>query len=445
MRKLYLVLFALLIGVSVIACGGSSGGGSDSSGSSNELPIVTGNYTLSFKTSGVCYLKVDSNNNISGIAEDVDGVYSVSGKVNNSKGTATLKNDGKTAYNLALNFTSSGVSGSWSGENNSKGTVSGIKSNVASNNQPVLLGTPKSGITAGSEYTFVPTAYDYDGDFLTFTINGKPSWATFDTKIGKLTGIPNLIDAGTYTNIVITVSDGKGGSSECKFSIVVSGTNSAPILPSGIKNEQVNINTLFENTITAYDPDQDIISYTLTQAPAWLTVNGITGKISGIPTTVGEHTVIYSASDGRGGNASITFKIIVKDPSASSRFVRDNVKNIVIDQTNNTMWQDDNPLKLVSELKNYTDSVAYCENLVLGGYSDWYLPSFEEMQTTQQSDGSIDPAFNSVQQYNYIAYWTTTNYSDQLNGVKTMLIYNSSKSSLGNVSFGNGYYRCARK
>jgi len=49
---------------------------------------------------------------------------------------------------------------------------------------------------------------------------GKPSWATFDTTTGLLSG---LAVKGTYSGIVITVSDGCATASLPAFSIKVTG------------------------------------------------------------------------------------------------------------------------------------------------------------------------------------------------------------------------------
>ena len=67
-----------------------------------------------------------------------------------------------------------------------------------------------------------PTAADADGDALTFSISGKPTWAAFDTSNGTLYGTPGNSTAGTYSNIVIKVSDGKTTTSLAAFAITVS-------------------------------------------------------------------------------------------------------------------------------------------------------------------------------------------------------------------------------
>lgn len=104
---------------------------------------------------------------------------------------------------------------------------------TTANAAPTLMGAPISGIAAGTTYIFQPTATDADGDALVFSITGKPEWATFDPLTGVLTGTPGIESAGTYTGIVVTVSDGETTRSLSPFSIIVtapsSGTGTATL------------------------------------------------------------------------------------------------------------------------------------------------------------------------------------------------------------------------
>jgi hypothetical protein len=76
-------------------------------------------------------------------------------------------------------------------------------------------------VVAGAAYSFTPTASDPNGDSLAFSITGKPAWATFSTATGRLTGTPATAQVGTYSNIVITVSDGKTSQLLPAFTITV--------------------------------------------------------------------------------------------------------------------------------------------------------------------------------------------------------------------------------
>ena len=92
---------------------------------------------------------------------------------------------------------------------------------TAANRAPVISGTPVATAVTGQAYSFRPTAQDADGDTLTFSIQGKPAWATFDTTNGTLYGTPATGNAGTFSNIVISVSDGKASVSLPAFAITV--------------------------------------------------------------------------------------------------------------------------------------------------------------------------------------------------------------------------------
>lgn len=112
------------------------------------------------------------------------------------------------------------------------GSSSGSASNTAtsigstSSAAPTISGTPGSGVVAGNAYSFQPTATDAAGKSLTFSIANKPSWATFSASTGLLSGTPVAGAAGSYANIVISVSDGSASSSLPAFSITVSAATS---------------------------------------------------------------------------------------------------------------------------------------------------------------------------------------------------------------------------
>jgi hypothetical protein len=76
-------------------------------------------------------------------------------------------------------------------------------------------------VNASAPYTFTPSAADADGDTLAFTIQNKPAWAAFNTTTGRLSGTPAAADVGMYSNISITVSDGKTSTALNAFAIAV--------------------------------------------------------------------------------------------------------------------------------------------------------------------------------------------------------------------------------
>ncbi|HEX7030442.1 MAG TPA: DUF4347 domain-containing protein [Gammaproteobacteria bacterium] len=111
-------------------------------------------------------------------------------------------------------------------------------SNV-SDQAPAITSPSAATVPEGSAYAWTPTVTDADEgeDDPEFSITNKPAWASFDTATGKLSGTPADGDAGTYTGIVITVTD-PGGLSDSTdaFTITVEAVNEAPTLTATAEN-----------------------------------------------------------------------------------------------------------------------------------------------------------------------------------------------------------------
>jgi hypothetical protein len=88
----------------------------------------------------------------------------------------------------------------------------------SANAKPTISGSPAATARSNSPYSFVPTASDADGDTVSFQIQNKPTWATFNTVTGELSGKATI---GTFAGIVISASDGKSAATLAPFSIAV--------------------------------------------------------------------------------------------------------------------------------------------------------------------------------------------------------------------------------
>jgi len=89
------------------------------------------------------------------------------------------------------------------------------------NRAPVISGNPTTSAFAGETYVFTPNASDPDGDTLQFSVDNLPSWASFNTSTGALSGSPESADAGTYYDVTISVTDGSLSASLPAFAITV--------------------------------------------------------------------------------------------------------------------------------------------------------------------------------------------------------------------------------
>jgi hypothetical protein len=106
---------------------------------------------------------------------------------------------------------------------------------VAQNRSPVISGSPVPAAVVGAEYAFQPVASDPVGDPLTFGISARPAWARFDPATGRLAGTPRESAAGTFSGVVITVSDGQASASMPSFDIAVRAQIGAAALASRIE------------------------------------------------------------------------------------------------------------------------------------------------------------------------------------------------------------------
>mgnify|MGYP000882402334 CR=1 FL=1 len=96
----------------------------------------------------------------------------------------------------------------------------GSSSPEKQNSFPTISGSI-SEIRVGETLSFLPTYNDVDGDILTFSITGKPDWATFNTSSGLLSGLPLSVHLGETYSISISVSDGEYTSSTDPFNLTV--------------------------------------------------------------------------------------------------------------------------------------------------------------------------------------------------------------------------------
>ena len=101
------------------------------------------------------------------------------------------------------------------------GNGGGAGNGTQQNRAPTITGAPSANILEGEFYEFRPSASDPDGDALEFSVTRKPAWAQFDKASGRLWGTPGADDVGNFTNIGISVSDGKAQARLEEFDVTV--------------------------------------------------------------------------------------------------------------------------------------------------------------------------------------------------------------------------------
>jgi hypothetical protein len=152
------------------------------------------------------------------------------------------------------------------GDSSSAAASTSTTGSSASSSAPTIGGSAITSAQPNLTYSFKPTATDTDGDAVTFQIQNKPAWATFNTITGELVGTPTLAHMGTYANIVITAGDGTQSASLPAFTITVTDGSTKSVTLSWVAPTQNEDGTALINLagfMIAYGPNQTTLSQSI--------------------------------------------------------------------------------------------------------------------------------------------------------------------------------------
>jgi hypothetical protein len=193
------------------------------------------------------------------------------------------------------------------------------------NKPPTISGTPSTTGKVGVAYAFQPSAKDPEGRTLTFSVSNRPAWASFSKSTGRLSGTPTA--AGTFSNIRISVSDGRRTKSLSAFTITVAPAGStAPVANkpptiTGTPVTSAKAGQPYSFKPTAQDADGDPLTFSITNKPAWATFDASNGTLYGTPTSANVATfanIVIRASDGKATASLPSFAITVAAASTGS-------------------------------------------------------------------------------------------------------------------------------
>jgi RHS repeat-associated protein len=174
----------------------------------------------------------------------------------------------------------------------------------------VILGSIPVTIN-GIDYVYPVRAVDADGDPIHYSLVESPFGATIDAINGRVTWTPPA--EGVY-RFVIEADDGRGGRDTQAYDVTVtSGRPNQPPTITSTAPAQATEELPFAYSVTATDPDGDLLSYFLTEAPAGMGIDRTTGRVTWTPTVqqIGTHHIAVRVLDGRGGETTQTFILAV--------------------------------------------------------------------------------------------------------------------------------------
>jgi hypothetical protein len=125
--------------------------------------------------------------------------------------------------------------------------------------------------------------------------------------------------------------------------------------------------------------------------------------------------------------------------SANADFSRDSKTSIVSDSYSGLMWQDN--MEAETKTLNWEKAIDYCENMTLGGYSDWRLPNINELLTIVDYTSKETYMNKHFMYFKTNYYWSSTVY----NGTYPWFVYfDSGSSNYYNNKTVSYYVRCVR-
>lgn len=149
------------------------------------------------------------------------------------------------------------------------------------NRPPSITSTAVVDGFVGTAYFYDADAVDADSDPLTYSLTQSPAGMGIDAGSGIISWTPPNSLAETAVPVVLTVTDGRGGTTTQSFEIAVhpKAGNHAPVI---VSTPSVNVapGAAYTGTVTSIDADNDALVYSLPVAPDGMKINPTTGEIT---------------------------------------------------------------------------------------------------------------------------------------------------------------------
>ena len=187
------------------------------------------------------------------------------------------------------------------------------------NAPPTFQAAPPTYAAAGVSFSYVAQATDADGDPLTWTLDEGPPGMSVDAGNGLITWPSPAVGAWP---VRLTVADDQGGATLQAWTLTVGafpdGGGSPRIVSTPPLSAQAG--SLYVYQPAAFDPDGDVLTWTLDEGPPAVSFDPTTGRLiwAPAPGDAGANALAMSVSDGRGGAAQQRWTVVVT-PSASDR------------------------------------------------------------------------------------------------------------------------------
>ncbi len=184
------------------------------------------------------------------------------------------------------------------------------------NNDPWILSSPIRKTRENERYVYTVSAYDMDGDELSYELVEAPEGMTI-TEEGQIEWTPYNNRIGN-NSVILKVGDGNGGETIQEFTINVThlyGKNMPPQFSSLPLCAYLSGKEYLYEAV-AKDPERDSIEYELIRSPEGMEIDPLSGAVNWLPDADenGCHDVILKAIDNTGKSCFQHFTLTCCEP-----------------------------------------------------------------------------------------------------------------------------------
>ncbi len=232
---------------------------------------------------------------------------------------------------------------------------------------------------------------------LQLTANNLPEGATFNATNGEITWTPTYDQAGSYTNITVSVKDPAGLGGDKTFAITVNNVNRPPEL-SPVGQQTVAENVALSVTFQGTDPDKEDegkLQYSGENLPQGAALDPASGALNWTPgyTQAGSFQLTVKVTDAGGLSAELTVPVEVTDMNRPPQL--QSVPAQTVDEGaalsfNLSATDEDTDNQLIYSINNLPDGATLDE---ISGQFSW-TPGFDQAGnytlSAKVSDGTVE-------------------------------------------------------
>jgi len=165
--------------------------------------------------------------------------------------------------------------------------------------------------------SFTGLGFDPDGDIVRY------HWDFDDGTVSDSQNpIHTYTQLGTYVaRLYVYDNEGAYDVDEVTINVLISDVGAEPVI-AVIPDQVAAINEPYQYQVVASDPYGETITFSMTGAPAGVTINPLTGLISGTPTELGDFTVTVTVTDDSSNCVSASYTLTVVEYLPGDLIVR---------------------------------------------------------------------------------------------------------------------------